>query len=87
MTMKFEQMKRLAELVSEYDWSNEYGLTVWINYSDCEEVFSNILNIDFESYVDCVAQKNCICVFHFDGVLNEYIPREDIEDMFTKEED
>lgn len=84
--MNFKKLKRLQELVDTYEWRKDYGLMVWIEYSNCQEVFDDILKVDFETYVSCVAQNTGICIPHFEDVLS-YYTCENIEDLFPKDED
>lgn len=81
--MNYKDIKRLTELVSEYQWQEE-GLIVFIDYADCKEVFTEICRVDFETYPDCIAQGNCIAIPHFEEFL-EYYTNENIEDIFPKE--
>lgn len=37
--MDFKKLKRLQELVDTHEWQENYGLMVWIDYSNCQEVF------------------------------------------------
>ena len=84
--MVFKKLKRLQELVDTYEWQKDYGLTVWIEYSNCQEVFDDILKVHSETYVDCLAQNTGICISHFEDVLS-YYTTENIEDLFPKDED
>lgn len=84
--MKYKEIKRLTELVSEYRWEEDDNLTVWINYTDCKELFTNVLKVNFENYIDCTAQEDCICIEHFEHVLENYT-NEEIEDIFPKNDE
>lgn len=84
--MKYKEIKRLTELVSEYRWDETSGLMAWIDYSDCKELFSDILKVDFESYIECLAQEDSLYIEHFEIVLENYT-NENIEDIFPKDED
>lgn len=84
--MEYKKIKRLTELVSEYHWYKDEGLIVFIDYTDCEEVFTEICKVDFETYPDCKACTNCIAIPHFEEFLGCYT-NEDIEDIFPKEEE
>lgn len=43
--MDFKKLKRLQELVDTHEWQENYGLMVWIDYSNCQEVFDDILKL------------------------------------------
>lgn len=83
--MKYKEIKRLTELVSEYRWDEEKGLMVWIDYSDCKEFFLDILRVSFGHYIDCVATDDSMCISNFEDVLEHYT-NEKTEDIFPKEE-
>lgn len=82
--MNINILNRLHEVVTEYKWHDKYGLIVFINYGDCEEVFNKMFNVDSERCPDCKACSDCICVTHFEDFLNYYFPLKDIEEIFEK---
>lgn len=84
--MKYKEIKRLTELVSEYRWEEENGLMVWIDYADCKEFFLDILGVRFGYYINCVATDDSMCISLFDDVLDNYT-NENPEDIFPKKED
>lgn len=83
--MTFKQIERLKELASEYRWEKDYGLVVFIDYEDCEEVFSEICKVDFETYLDYWDCDDYIAVPNFEKFLECYTD-ENIEDIFPKED-
>lgn len=84
--MEYKKIKRLTELVTEYHWYNGEGLIAFISYEDCTEVFTEIFQVNFETYPDCKACTNCIAISHFEEFLERYT-NENIEDIFPKEEE
>lgn len=83
--MKYKDIKRLTELVSEHHWYDDEGLVVFIPYNNCKELFSEICPVDFENYPDCTACEDYIAVPHFEEFLEQYTD-ENIEDIFPKED-
>ena len=83
--MRYKELKRLTELVSEYRWDEISGLMVWIDYSDCKEFFLDILRVRFEYHIDCVATDDSICIPHFEDALENYT-NENPEDIFPKKD-
>jgi hypothetical protein len=76
-------LKRLQELISSHEYKKDKGLMVRIDYSNCQEVFNDILKMDPESSIKCVAGRTGICVSHFEHILGYYICK-DIESFFIE---
>lgn len=82
--MDYKKIKRLTELVYEYHWYDDEGLIVFVPYYHCKELFTEVCQVDFETYPECKACENCIAIPHFEEFLECYT-NENIEDIFPKE--
>ena len=78
-----KRLKRLKEIIFEYQWNEKEGLIGFVDYYDCKELFSEVLKIDCEDRPVCIAGDDYLAIYHLENLISRFTLK-DIHSIFPE---